>query len=110
MKFLATLFLLLPAVLAVPAGEDQAFLGGYTGYSDLLGTPFGDIAKGVKHTAEDAKEIFTEHWFDKGKNFVKQNGITCEFTRLINRQAAVYHCYIQMSSFRVLSLPTTACE
>ena len=111
MQFLAALFLLLPAVLAAPTGEEQVFLGGHTGYSNLLGTPFGGVAKGVEHVVQDAKEKFTEHWFDKGKNFVKQNGLTCEFTCLIDRRTAAYHCYVtQMSSFRALSSLTTVCE
>jgi hypothetical protein len=82
MRIVYLLPFVLPAVLAVPAGEGQTLLGDLVGYSDVANSLFGEIAKGVKHFIHGAEQVVEkkiEQWFDDGKEFVKQNGIVCEF-------------------------------
>ena len=71
--------LFIPAALAVPASELQTVLGEVDA---LSGGVFGGIAKGVEHLAEgifhDGKQK-VEQWTEEGKDFVKQNGLVCEW-------------------------------
>ncbi|KAI0066410.1 serine carboxypeptidase [Artomyces pyxidatus] len=84
MKSLALLSLLsLPAALAAPADELQVVLGDLTSYSDALnGGLFGSIAKGIDTVVHTVEDVFSsenvDKWMDKGREFVKQNGLTYE--------------------------------
>ena len=67
------------AALAVPAADLQTALGEF----DLSGGVFGGIAQGIEHAAESifhkGKQSI-EKWVDDGKEFIKQNGLVCEYT------------------------------
>jgi cathepsin A (carboxypeptidase C) len=80
MKAFALVSLLfVPAALAVPALELQSVLGEVDALSSGV---FGGIAKGIERVAEgifhDGKEK-VEQWVEEGKEFVKQNGLVCEW-------------------------------
>ena len=79
MKAFALVSLLfVQAALAVPAADLQTVLGEL----DLSGGVFGGIAKGIEHAVEgilhDGKDRI-EKWAEDGKEFVKQNGLVCEW-------------------------------
>lgn len=91
MRALALLPLLsLPTTWAVPASELQTILNEigdlaeFSGVNDL----FGDITKGVGQVAKQADKLFhdgqekVEKWAEEGKEFVKQNGLTCVLFQL----------------------------
>lgn len=81
----ATALLALPGAFAVPNSELQDVINELAGYTDLTQAIFGQAAKGVAHVVEDVEKALTkgakeaESWMDKGREFVKQSGITCEF-------------------------------
>jgi len=80
MKVLTLLPLLLPAVLAAPAGDEQSLFNIVMDNSDLTGV-FGGIVKSVEHLvlgAEKEVEKQVEQWMEGGKEFVKQNGLICK--------------------------------
>jgi hypothetical protein len=79
MRGLALLPLLALSAAAVPANELQAILGELGGYTDLSNNILGGIAKGVERVAHKAEET-VEQWLDSGREFVKQNGLTCEWS------------------------------
>ena len=72
--------LFIPASWAVPTSNLQTIL---SEVGDLSGGVFGGIAKGIEHVAEDVfnrgKEK-VEQWVQDGREFVKQNGLVCEFS------------------------------
>lgn len=86
MRALAILPLIsLPLVQGIPASEFQTVLNEIGDISDFTGGLFGGIAKGIGSAAKQAEKIFhggqekVEKWVEKGKEFVKQNGLTCTY-------------------------------
>ena len=78
----AILFLLLSiSVHAFPAFDAHVVLGGVTRYSaDHLGDNASGGVTEVLHEAEkifDTLEEKAGQWVDGGRNFIKQNGLSC---------------------------------
>lgn len=102
MKFLTWLFVALPVVLAAPALEEQTIFGDVLGYSNLAGSVFGQIAKGVEHIihgVEEKVEQEVKQWFNEGKEFVKQDGLVCKLK-------AQRHWHVMLIGSRRACLPS----
>lgn len=86
MKVLSILLLFaFPAALAVPTSE-QTVLDGVEAIAGAIGGPLVEIGGSLKHVLDDvfgAKGTVSK-WIDDGKEFVKQNGLTCECTFIVD--------------------------
>jgi hypothetical protein len=94
MKALTLLSLLyIPAVLAAPATDTQIVLGETAALVDTLheGLIYSEeIGPGTVHNTENfSHEDKAETWFERGREFVKQNGLVCTSFHLSSVSSAV---------------------
>jgi hypothetical protein len=63
----------IPAILAAPAEDAQVVLGG-AGHAQSSLFPLPDAVEGIINKGEER----VHQWYEDGKQFIKQHGITCK--------------------------------